>query len=516
MSNAEVEINDGPAPRLHWRPKPGTLKAILRESSLYLGLALIFLIGILASPDTETGENIFLSGSNQSSVLRSVSRNGILAVGMTLVILTAGIDLSVGRMLGLGSTLAAILLVGKAWSPAAKFTMIAAALSAGVLAAMGARAVLKARTRRREAENGACRRQGESACRCARLDLAVSAVAFIAAALLVAAWVAPQVPVGLSIFTVLVVVPLAGLSLGSLSGIVIAKARLQPFIVTLAMMTSAYGAARLLSDGGKIISLYDRGGNTPPGVDWLRQIDPGAIGAAIQSWAPGAMTRLLQSHFVTNLFNLIPVPGLFFLACLLIGMFVLNRLRFGRYVYAVGGNEEAARLSGVNVDRVKIIVYSVSGMLAFLAGVLDCAMYRQGKADMGQLGELEAIAAVVIGGTSLMGGRGRMLGTLVGVLMFGYLTNILTLRALGTDVQYFITGLIIVDVVMLQEGMLQRLPPAWRVAATFGHLFALGGLITLLKPDLGAWYLIILGVGCVGYLLVLFCRALFAPLRKRA
>jgi len=423
----------------------GSLRAaasrLAGSGSLYVGLAIIFVTGCLVS-DT------FLTAGNQRDVLRAVSQNGILAVGMTLVIITAGIDLSVGRMLGLGSTLAAMLLVDRRWTAAAFFALSAAVVAAGVVSAVVARGLIAGE-----------RRDGVSR--------AVSCAAFAIGAALLALWTFPQVGGGLSILAVLIVVPLSGLLLGGVSGVIITKCRLQPFIVTLAMMTSAYGAARLIAAGGGsgyIHSLYDSEGRVPAGVDWLRAADPAALAGLIQSWAPAGLTGLLNSAGAKQVFDLIPVPGLFFLVSLAIGLFILNRLRFGRYLYAIGGNEETARLSGINVDRVKIAVYAISGMLSFLAGVLACAQYRQGKPDMGGMAELDAIAAVVIGGTSLMGGRGRMVGTLVGVLIFGYLTNILSLRGLSTDVQLFITGMIIVVAVLLQEGFLQRLTARRRQA----------------------------------------------------
>ncbi len=406
---------------------------ILRESLLYISVIVVFAAGCLAAPD-------FLKPDNQSAVLRQVSQNGILAVGMTLVIITAGIDLSVGRMLGLASTLAAMLLVEKRWTAATYFTVPAAAVSAGILAALVAGTVGGSRSGRR--------------------TLAVQCLAFAAAAAAVALWAVPQSRTGFSILSVLVLVPLAGFLLGGVSGVLISKCRLQPFIVTLAMMTSAYGAARLIaasSGSGYIHSLYDSQGNVPTGVDSLRVIDAAQLAACLPSWTPHFLSRSLAEGALRRLLENLPVPGLFFLLCLGAGMFILNRLRFGRHLYAIGGNEETARLSGINVDGVKIAVYAISGMLSFLAGVLACAQYRQGKPDMGAMAELDAIAAVVIGGTSLMGGRGRMMGTLVGVLIFGYLTNILSLRGVSTDVQLFITGIIIVAAVLLQEGYIQRL-----------------------------------------------------------
>ena len=135
---------------------------------------------------------------------------------------------------------------------------------------------------------------------------------------------------------------------------------------------------------------------------------------------------------------------------------MLTRLRFGRYIYAIGGNEETSRLSGIAVDRVKIVTYALSGGLAALAGVLYCSAYTQGKADAGITWELDAIAAVVIGGTSLMGGRGSVIGTMVGVLILGYLGNILNLQEVSSEVQDILKGVIIVGAVLLQEGTVMR------------------------------------------------------------
>jgi len=143
---------------------------------------------------------------------------------------------------------------------------------------------------------------------------------------------------------------------------------------------------------------------------------------------------------------------------------VLTRTTFGRYVAAIGGNEQATRMSGINVDRVKVAVYALSGMLACLAGVLYTAQYRQGKPDAGAGMELDAIAAVVIGGTSLMGGKGSVVGTLVGVLIFGFLGNILQLRNIDSNTQLVLKGLIILAAVLLQEGNLRL----WLRSATIG------------------------------------------------
>ena len=151
------------------------------------------------------------------------------------------------------------------------------------------------------------------------------------------------------------------------------------------------------------------------------------------------------------IFGIVPVPGVIFAGIVVLFWVILKFTKFGRYIYAIGGNEEAARLAGVPVWRVKITVYAISGYLAALAGILYVAQYRQGKPDAGMGLELDAIAAVVIGGTSLMGGRGSMIGTLVGVLIFGFLSNILQLNNIDSNTQLVLKGAIIIIAVLLQE-----------------------------------------------------------------
>jgi simple sugar transport system permease protein len=226
---------------------------------------------------------------------------------------------------------------------------------------------------------------------------------------------------------------------GALNGIIITKGRMQPFIVTLAMMVGILGVARLVTgQDASVVPVY-AGTNSTQDVDMLRAL----------------------------LWRVLPIPGLFFLAAALVFGLVLRTTTFGRYIYAMGGNEQATRLSGIAVDRVKIAVYALSGMLASLAGVLYTAQYLQGKPDAGEGIELDAIAAVVIGGTSLMGGRGSMAGTLVGVLIFGFLGNILQLNNIDSNTQLVLKGAIILGAVLLQEG--QAGPLGHRLRSLFGR-----------------------------------------------
>jgi simple sugar transport system permease protein len=393
-----------------------TLLRLLARSKLYWGLAAIFLIGVLTSPVSSKGNNIFLSYGNLLDVLRQVSITGLIATGMTAVILTAGIDLSVGSIMALCSVVCAMLLTVEGWTPAAAIGLPALALTVFV--------VLSAATRFafRHAVSTETGRRSEA--RLDRLRGAVVPTAIgLAGAGLALWWLLPQVATKFGVIGVLLVTPCVGLMVGAINGIVIVGGRLQPFIVTLAMMVAALGVARLTAGQNNAVLPVYTGSNAVAEFDVLRSL----------------------------VFGVVPVPGLFFLAAVALYGAVLRFTAFGRYVYAIGGNEEAARLSGIDVARTKIATYAISGMLAGVAAVLFVAQYRQGKPDAGAGLELDAIAAVVIGGTSLMGGRGRMAGTLVGVLIFGLLSNLLQLHNINSNLQLVLKGLIIVGAVLVQE-----------------------------------------------------------------
>lgn len=389
-------------------------RSIFRSASLYLGLISLFVAGSLLSDQ-------FLTLDNLRDVLWQVSGIGIIAIGMTLVILTAGIDLSVGSVLSLCSVVCAMLLMDREWTKATVIAVACFALTAGLLARWATVSLISGR-------NGAGAGKGLGAIGWL-VGIAVCAVA--------AAWGIYCVPRGFGVIGVLLVVPPVGLLLGAVNGAIIAKGRLQPFIVTLAMMVSAVGLAKYVAGfGGAVHPIY--------------------VGDSLtEAVAPPAFPSLAANIPVFGR-DLIPVPGIFFVASAFLAWLMLNKLRIGRYIYGVGGNEEATRLSGVNTDRVKIFVYAVSGMLSAVAALLYSAQYLQGKADAGATRELDAIAAVVIGGTSLMGGRGRIGGTVVGVFIFGYLGNILNLRGVSTEFQAILKGVIIVLAVLLQEGILGR------------------------------------------------------------
>jgi ribose transport system permease protein len=296
---------------------------------------------VLASPQ-RGGEIIFLSLSNLGNVVRAVSEIGIIAIGMTFVILIGGIDLSVGAVLGLSAVGTAILMVDNGW---------------GVLP------------------------------------------------------------------TVLVVL-LIGAAFGALQGIATAVIGIQSFIVTLAGLQVARGLARIWSGGVGVPIAYGDGPQlAPPSFEILR----------------GSINGVL------------PVPAVIFLVLGAIAVIVLRTTAFSRHVYAIGGNERAARLAGVPVTRVKIAVFTIAGLLTAVAGIIHAGQLSQGSPNDGIGYELNAIAAVVIGGTSLAGGVGTMSGTLAGALLLGILTNILGLNNIDANIQLLITGLVIVAAAALQK-----------------------------------------------------------------
>jgi simple sugar transport system permease protein len=406
---------------------------LLSRTKLYWGLALIFLIGMLSSPVISKGTNIFLSYGNLLDVLRQVSITGLIATGMTGVILTAGIDLSVGSLMAICSVVCAMLLTMPGWTPSAGMGVPAFALVASITAVALTRFVLH-NLGRGVVSTEMSPAQAALDWKRRILPPAITGLMAAAAAL---AFTLPQVEGRFGVWGVLLVTPCVGLLFGAVNGIIIVAGRLQPFIVTLAMMVTALGIARLTAGQNNAVLPVYTGSNAAADFDVLRSL----------------------------VFGVFPVPGLIFIAAALVYGAVLRFTPFGRYVYAIGGNEEAARLSGINVGRVKIVTYAISGMLAGIAAVLFVAQYRQGKPDAGAGLELDAIAAVVIGGTSLMGGRGGLAGTFCGVLIFGLLSNILQLHNINSNLQLVLKGLIIIGTVLVQERNLGELLIHLRFAA---------------------------------------------------
>lgn len=300
--------------------------AFFSKYGIYFAFVLLTSVLAIWSPAFRTRDNIV-------NILQQISVNGILAIGMTMVIITAGIDLSVGSVLALSGVVATSFAKGN-------HPLI--------------------------------------------------------------------VPIAMGVLT--------GFACGTVSGVLIAKRRLAPFIVTLGMMTVARGLALVYTGGRPEIGLSDA----------YDEIGSGSIGN-------------------------IPFPAIIFFAMVLLGIFILHYTRFGRYIYAVGGNELAAKVSGVNTDRVLIGVYAFAGALAGAAGIVLSSRIMSGPPAGGQGYELDAIAAVVIGGTSLSGGIGSIAGTIVGVLIIGVMNNGLDLLNVSSYWQQVVKGLIIVCAVLLDK-----------------------------------------------------------------
>ncbi len=321
---------------------PTSRGAVMQRLARYrgaLGLLAVLVLAVVFSP-TRGGRPVFLDIGNLTDILRQVAEKGILAVGMTAVVIAGGIDLSVGSILAFGATLAAWLL-----------------MKAGV-------------------------------------GLASTAVVVLAAGAL---W-------------------------GWLNGVVVARWKLPPFIATLATMSAARGAARYLSGGTAIPLGFGEGG------------------------APESVRAL-----AAPLIPYVPAPAVIFVASVLAMHVFLERTRGGRYLYAIGDNASAARLSGVRVAWHTAGVYVISGLLAGVAGLVHCAQLEQGNPNDGVAYELDAIAAVVIGGTALSGGSGSVAGTLVGILTIGVINNSMGLNNVDANLQLVLKGVIILAAVWLQR-----------------------------------------------------------------
>lgn len=302
------------------------IKETVSKYKSLIGLVLLCAIITFVTPS-------FLSLSNITNVFTQVSVNAIIAVGMTFVILTGGIDLSVG------STLA-----------------ISGALSASIIKSTG------------------------------------------------------------SVTLAIIVAALVGIAIGLVNGLLISKGKLQAFIATLATMTIFRGATLVFTNGTPISKLPEKFVN----------IGNGKIG-------------------------FMPIPVIITVIVSIIAIYVLSQTRFGRYLYALGGNEDSARLSGINTDKIKTLVYVVSGFASSIAGVIITSRIASASPNAGTSFELDAIAAVVIGGTSLAGGEGKITGTLIGALIIGVLNNGLNLMNVSPFYQSIVKGLVILIAVLLDK-----------------------------------------------------------------
>ena len=299
------------------------------------GILFVFLILVLLLSVVTPN---FLRSRNILNILRQTSINGLLSIGMTFVILTGGIDLSVGSVLAF----------------------------AGIVSASFAS----------DAVGGQIHH--------------------------------PLIAMGVGL--------LAGAALGSINGMFVAKWRMPAFVVTLGMLSMARGFTFLSTDGMPVPRIDER---------FL------VVGQGV--------------------FLKVPVPVWIFLGVFALAWMTLYKTRYGRYIYAVGGNEKSAKISGINTRLVLFTVYVISGLLSALGGIILTARTTAGLPQAGQAYELDAIAAVVIGGTSLSGGQGQLLGTLVGALLLGVINNGLDLLGVSSYFQLVIKGLIIIGAVLLDS-----------------------------------------------------------------
>jgi ribose transport system permease protein len=299
-----------------------------RQLGTFVGLIVVTTVFWILSP-------YFLTVSNLMNIAEQASINAVIAVGMTFVIIAAGIDLSVGSIVALSGV------------------VLAGALQSNVP-------------------------------------------------------VVPAILLGLGVGA------LCGLS----NGVLISYGKLPPFIATLGMMSVARGAALFYTDGRPV------SGFSPE----FRSLATGAI-----------------AH--------IPSPVIIMIVLYVLAHGVLNRTRLGRYTYAIGGNEEAANLSGINTRMIKTMIYGICGMLSGLAAVILTARLNSAQPIAGMMYELDAIAAVVIGGTSLLGGEGKISGTLIGVLIMGILRNGLNLLGLSSFTQQVVIGCVIILAVLVDMAL---------------------------------------------------------------
>lgn len=292
----------------------------------------------------------FLTGENLWNVMRQISVNVVISVGMTLVVLTGGIDLSVGSVLAL-----------------------CGAVTAGLLQS-------------------------------------VTQVDSI------------QITVGFTLFGAVIGGTLIGLFLGWFNGMAVTRFRVPPFVATLAMLTIARGLTMLWTGGFPVTGLGDSMAFI--GTGWL-------LGMPMPVWISAVVV--------------------------VIAILVTRKTRFGRHMYAVGGNEKAAALSGLKINRIKVIVYSISGALAAIGGIIVTSRLDSAQPNAGTGFELDSIAAVVIGGTSLTGGKGTIMGTVQGALIIGILNNGLVLMNVSPFWQQVIKGMVILLAVVVEKLERKRL-----------------------------------------------------------
>lgn len=304
------------------------IKAIMKKSGALIGLiALFVVIACLNSSFIEPG--------NLKNLLRQVSINALISFGMTFVILTGGIDLSVGSILALSSVLMGSMIVS-----------------------------------------------------------------------------------GTNPIMAIVIACVIGLALGAVNGLIVTVGKVAPFIATLATMTVFRGLTLVFTNGNPISGLTE----------------------------DQAFLDFGQGYFVG-----IPVPAVVMLLVFAVLHFILTKTPLGRKTYAVGGNEKVSFIAGIKIERIKIFAYSITGMLCALSGAILTSRLNSAQPTAGTGYELDAIAAVVLGGTSLSGGKGRIVGTLIGALIIGTLNNGLNILDVSSFYQQVVKGIVILLAVLMDR-----------------------------------------------------------------
>lgn len=317
-----------------------TLKKYSSNLAKFQSLIALFILCLVISLLSDK----FFTVANGWNVLRQISVNICISTGMTLVVLTAGIDLSVGSVLAL-----------------------CGAVTAGLL------------------------KQGVE-------------------------MPSQNLYIGFTLLGAILAGLLTGALLGCFNGWAITKFKVPPFVATLAMLTIARGFTMLWTKGFPISDLGEKFAYL--GTGWL-------IGIPVPVWISGIIV--------------------------LIAVIITNKTRLGRYIYAIGGNESAARLSGINISKIKIIVYTIAGVLAAAGGLMVTSRLDSAQPNAGNSYELDSIAAVVIGGTSLSGGRGTIMGTVSGAVIIGVLNNGLVLLNVSPFWQQVVKGLVILLAVIIDK-----------------------------------------------------------------
>jgi len=315
--------------------KNKNIGAKIGEYGAFIALAFLFILLSIISPEFRTGSNLL-------NLLRQASFNGLIAFGMTLVILSDGIDLSVGSVFALAAIIAAELIMA-----------------------------------------------------------------------------------GLNAVLAVLIALVAGTLLGLVSGFLVAKCRLQAFIATLITMTAYRGLAKIITDGKPISRLAE---SATSGAFFFKALGKGNV-------------LLFEAVKV-------PIPAIILILAFLIVFFVLTKTTFGRRIYATGSNAKCANLVGVNTAKIKMACYGISGFLAALAGLMMCSRVNSAQPTFGDGYELDAIAATALGGTSMSGGRGKITGTIAGVLIIAALNNGLNILGVSSYYQDVIKAIVILVAVL--------------------------------------------------------------------